>query len=154
MPISPIEASAGKHTLHRATAAEIVMPTMRSGGSRSSTLVATCDSAPTSHVDQWKGNRRRRSTDASNITLPVRATCCSSIRRQLRASTVFGRSESSSQQKMRAGSSPIDESTRVSGYSALNEGIIMLPITAKPLTSRSEPRALLKKEKSIRYSPP
>jgi hypothetical protein len=55
---------------------------------------------------------------------------------------------------MRAGSSPIDEPTRVSGYSALNEGIIMLPITAKPLTSRSEPRALLKKEKSIRYSPP
>jgi hypothetical protein len=61
---------------------------------------------------------------------------------------------SSSQQKMRVGSSPIDESTRISGYSALNEGIIMLPITAKPLTSRSEPRALLKKEKSIRYSPP
>ncbi|MBS3693908.1 transposase [Rhodococcus qingshengii] len=89
MRISPIDASAGKHTRHQ----------LNRGGDRHANnalwriaMVATCNSAPTSRVDQWKGNRRRRSSDASNITLPVRSTCCSSIRRQLRAPTVVGSS--------------------------------------------------------------
>ena len=75
MRISPIDASAGKHTRHQ----------LNRGGDRHANnalwriaMVATCNSAPTSRVDQWKGNRRRRFSDASNITLPVRSTCCRS----------------------------------------------------------------------------
>lgn len=73
MRVSPIEASAGKHTRHR----------LNRGGDRHVNnalwrvaMIATCDSAPTTRVDRWKGNRRRRSSDASNITLLVRSTCC------------------------------------------------------------------------------